>query len=287
MVAPQAKRACCAHLVVNYQMSERHACQLVGLHRSVQRYISRRNDDDLRERIRKIALENGRYGYRRVHAVLCRDGLKVNRKRVYRIYRQEGLAVRKRPGRKRATGARAVAAEITRPNQRWALDFVHDASADGKKIRLLTIVDLFTRQCLGIVLGRSLGAAQVIGELDRLIAERGSPEEVLSDNGTEFTSHAIVGWSQRTNIRWVYIEPGKPHQNGYIESFNGKLRDECLNENYFLSLTQARAVVEKWRREYNSLRPHMSLGGETPDERAAGHKSGLLKMEQISELQWT
>jgi putative transposase len=179
--------------------------------------------------------------------------------------------VKKRGGRKRALGSRKVVELITRTNQRWALDFVHDALASGRRLRLLTIIDVFTRECLSIVVDTSLNGSRVINTLNHLMQERGRPEGIMSDNGTEFTSNAILKWSSETNVEWHYIQPGKPQQNGNIESFNGRLRDECLNEHLFMGLSEAQRLVEKWREDYNKRRPHSALRGLTPQEMANGH----------------
>jgi putative transposase len=266
VVTPQAKRAC-SLAIREHGVSERRACELVGIGRATVRYKSKKLDDaNVSEKIKKIAFERKRFGYRRIHVILKREGWKINHKRVFRLYKILGLKVLKRGGRKRALGMRAVTAKPSRMNQRWSLDFVSDAIADGRRIRMMTVVDEYTRVCLGIVVDTSLSGARVSRELDRIIDEHGKPETILSDNGTEFTSHAILKWSLEKKVQWDYIQPGKPYQNGTIESFNGKLRDECLNENLFLSLKEAERIVEDWRRGYNDERPHSSLGGKTPFE---------------------
>lgn len=267
MVSPQAKRLAVEVLKQNHQMSERRACKLVGLQRTVARYKSqKRAEKELIEKIKKLAYARRRYGYRRIHLLLKRSGEKINHKRVWRLYREAGLKVAKRGGRKRAIGMRLVNAPATKTNQRWSLDFVADALSDGRRIRLLNVVDDFTRECLKIVIDTSLSGQRVARELSELMQEKGKPEEIISDNGTEFTSRAILEWSNDKKIAWKYIEPGKPTQNAYIESFNGKLRDECLNENWFMNLKEARKIVEEWRIDYNCNRPHSSLHGLTPWE---------------------
>lgn len=266
MVTPQAKRAC-SRVVMEHGISERRACQLVGVNRSTTRYRAQKLDDsELNEKIRKIALERRRFGYRRIHMMLKREGLKINHKRIFRIYRALGLKVLKRGGRKRALGMRVITPKPIRVNQRWSLDFVSDALANGRRIRMMTVVDGYTRVCLGIIVDSSLSGTRVSRELDKLIDEYGKPETILSDNGTEFTSHAILKWSMEKQVCWDYIQPGKPYQNGTIESFNGKLRDECLNENLFFSIQDAERIIEDWRWQYNEERPHSSLGGKTPVE---------------------
>lgn len=248
-------------------MSERSACRLVGQHRSMQRYRSKKTSDEkLVAKIKKVAFEKRRFGYRRIHMVLKKAGNAVNHKKVYRLYKECGLKVLKRGARKRALGIRKTEDPIVGFNQRWALDFVHDALANGKKLRLLLIIDVFTRKCLKIVVASSLNGKDVVNALEEAIREYGAPEEIISDNGTAYTSKAVLDWCEKQKQSWKYTEPGKPYQNGNIESFNGKLRDECLNEHWFLSVQEARRLVEQWRLEYNSERPHSALGGKTPDE---------------------
>lgn len=276
MVAPQAKRACSYYLVQEHKISERRACQLVGAQRSLVRYRSKKADDTkLIERIKEIAFEKRRFGYRRIHVLLKREGVRINHKKVYRLYSACGLKVRKRAGRKRALGIRGSYLKATRPNEKWSLDFVHDALANGRKIRLLTIIDEFTRECLKIEVDTSLNGRRVQQALEKLIEGRGKPEMIMSDNGTEFTSNGMLNWIEERKLNWQYIQPGKPYQNGSIESFNGKLRDECLNENWFTNLKEAQIRIEKWRDEYNRYRPHSALGGKTPTESASCLCSGL------------
>ena len=267
MVSPQAKRKVMQTVIDNHKLSQRRACQLISLHRSVGRYIGRNNEEGLlKERIIAHAHQRKRFGYRRILILLKKEGLKVNHKRVYRLYKESGLKVLKRGGRKRALGSRSVLKILEKPNVRWSLDFVSDALANGRRIRILTIVDAYTRECLKMVADTSLNGVRVARELSCLIKEKGNPEAILSDNGTEFTSHAILRWAQENEVDWQYIQPGKPMQNGYIESFNGKLRDECLNENWFLSLEEAKQIIEKWRMDYNLVRPHTSLNGLSPQQ---------------------
>lgn len=247
-------------------ISQRRACRLIRLHRSVGRYIRRKQEEVLREKIISLAYQRKRFGYRRIGMLLRQEGMKVNHKRVYRLYRESGLKVLKRSGRKRAVGSRLPIQVLHRPNARWSLDFVSDALASGRRIRILTIVDDFTRECLKMVVDTSLNGKRVVRELSDLINEKGVPQSIISDNGTEFTSHAILQWAKENAVNWQYIQPGKPMQNGYIESFNGKLRDECLNENWFVSLQQAKEIIEAWRFDYNNVRPHSSLKGLSPQQ---------------------
>lgn len=281
MVTPQAKKTSSTWLKENHGISQRRACKLVGVQRSTARYQSKRPDEsDLAEKIKRIAYEKKRFGYRRIHMILKRENVLVNHKKVFRIYKACGLKVLKRGGRKRVLGIRGKAFQATLPNQNWSLDFVHDALSDGRKIRLLTIIDEFTRECLQIVVDTSLNGRRVSKELEQLIEQRGKPEMIKSDNGTEFTSNVILRWCSDQGIKWHYIQPGKPYQNGNIESFNGKLRDECLNENWFLSLREAQQIVEKWREDYNCSRPYSALQGKTPQE-VSSHLLWLPSKEEV------
>jgi len=200
--------------------------------------------------------------------LLRREGQVVNRKRVQRIYREERLTVRRRGGRKRAMGTRRPIEIPLAANQRWSLDFVSDQMTDGRRFRILTVIDNCTRECLALVADTSLSGRRVARELDAIIGQRGRPDMIVSDNGTEYTSNAILGWADDTGVGWHYIAPGKPQQNGFNESFNGRLRDELLNETLFRSLPHARAVLEAWRRDYNEARPHSKLGWMTPKDYA-------------------
>ena len=220
--------------------------------------------------MRTLAAERRRFGYRRLHVLLRRDGVLVNRKKTQRIYREEGLSVQRRRGRKRAVGARAPAPVAVLPNQRWSLDFVHDQLATGRRFRVLNIVDDATRECLRAVADTSISGRRVARELTDLVAERGKPGTIVSDNGTELTSNAILTWAGETKIDWHYIAPGKPTQNGYVESFNGRMRDELLNETLFLSMGHARDILAGWVEDYNTERPHSSLDYATPAAFAAG-----------------
>ena len=250
--------------------SQRRACGLIGLAPKTYRYVSTRPDDaGVRTRLRSLAGERRRFGYRRLLILLRREGVHLNHKKLFRLYREERLTVRRRGGRKRALGTRAPMTLPQGPNERWSLDFVSDVLADGRRFRVLVIVDDHTRECLALVVDASLSGRRVVRELDRLIEYRGRPLLIVSDNGTELTSHAILGWQQERGVAWHYIAPGKPQQNGFVESLNGRFRDECLNEHVFASLSATRRLVEAWRIDYNLHRPHTSLGGLTPNEFAA------------------
>ena len=270
MVTPAAKRKAVARLKYAFGMSERRACKAIGCCRMTVRYASTRPDDgSLRARMKAIAQERRRFGYRRVHVLLKREGYVVNHKKLFRLYREEKLAVRRRGGRKRAIGTRAPMMIPVAPNERWSLDFVSDQLTDGRRFRILTVVDDCTRECLALVADTSLSGVRVSRELDRLMMERGKPKMIVSDNGSELTSNAILTWADCSRVEWHYIAPGKPTQNAFIESFNGRLRDELLNETLFTSLAQARVALGCWRRDYNGSRPHSQLGWKTPSEFAS------------------
>ena len=247
--------------------TQRKACDLVGLEPKTYRYQSRKPEDAaLRKRLRELASERRRFGYRRLHLLLEREGIIMNWKKLYRLYREEELTVRKRGGRKRALGTRAPMAVPQEANQRWSLDFVSDALGDGRKFRVLCVIDDFSRECLATVVDNSLSGIRVARELDAIAMKRGYPCMIVSDNGTELTSNAILAWQQERLVEWHYIAPGKPMQNGFVEAFNGRLRDECLNEHIFTSYRNAQHIVEDWRTDYNQNRPHSSLNGLTPNE---------------------
>jgi len=234
------------------------------------RYRSHRPDDaPARARLRELASVRRRFGYRRLHILLKRESIVMNHKKLRRLYREEQLQVRRRGGRKRALETRAPMALPQGPNQRWSLDFLSDAMIDGRRFRILAIVDDFTRECLVLIPDTSLPGLRVARELDAVIGIRGRPAMIVSDNGTEFTSMTMLRWSQERQVDWRYIAPGKPQQNAFIESFNGRLRDELLNETLFSSLAYAREVLSLWKDDYNTVRPHSGLGNRTPAAYAA------------------
>jgi putative transposase len=278
MVTPAAKREAVAHVRSAFELSERRACRITGCVRMTVRYCSRRPQDaELRERLRALAHERRRFGYRRLHVLLRREGFIVNHKRLFRLYREERLMVRRRGGRKRALGTRAPLAVPQWPNDRWSLDFVADQFIDGRRLRILVVVDDCTRECLALVADTSISGIRVARELDRLLAERGKPTTIVSDNGTELTSNAILQWADDHKVNWHYIAPGKPVQNAFVESFIGRLRDELLNETLFRSLAHTRAVLEAWRADYNTDRPHSRLGWRSPAGYAAAWRSAALR----------
>lgn len=265
MVGPEAKKQAAMYTREVYQLSERKAFKIAALNRSSGRYKRRKeNDHVLIERIKTLALERRRFGYRRIYCLLRREGNSVNKKKVYRLYRAAGLSVRRRKGRKKARGTRVERQPVTRPNQRWSLDFVFDQLSDGRRIKMMTIVDEYTRESLAIKVERSIKGRDVVRALEKVIEMRGKPVQIQSDNGSEFTCNVVLGWAHSQGIDWRYIEPGKPVQNSHIESFNGRIRDECLNENWFETLSEAKALIEMWREDYNETRPHGSLNGLSP-----------------------
>ena len=271
MVTPAVKREAVAHLRSLLGLSERRACRIAGADRKMIRYLAQRAPDTvLRGRLRDLANERRRFGYRRLFVLLRREGEPSGINRIYRLYREEGLTVRRRKGRRRATGARAPAPVPALPNQRWSLDFVHDQLVPGRRFRVLNIVDDVTRECIRAVVDTSISGRRVVRELTDLIAERGRPKMIVSDNGTELTSNAVLAWSGDAGVEWHYIAPGKPTQNGFVESFNGRMRDELLNETLFFTIVQARSILARWVDDYNTERPHSSLGYATPAAFAAG-----------------
>ena len=265
MVGPAAKREAVAHLRNVLGMSEHRACTLVTADRKMIRYHSRRPPDtELRCRLRDLANQRRRFGYRRLFILLRDQGEASGINRIYRLYREEGLAVRRRKSRRRAIGTRAPILVEAKINARWSLDFVHDQFAMGRRFRILNIVDDVTRECLAAIPDTSISGRRVVRELTALIERRGKPQMIVSDNGTEFTSNAILSWASDNRVEWHYIAPGRPMQNGYVESFNGRMRDELLNESLFIDLDQARHVIAAWVIDYNTARPHSSLGYKTP-----------------------
>jgi putative transposase len=255
-----------AFAMEKYRLSERHACELNGLDRSTYRYEPEPDrNGQLRARLTELARQRPRFGYRRLGVLLEKDGDVVNHKRLLRVYQEAGLAVRRRE-RKRLARDRVGMPVLTRPNQEWSIDFVSDALANGRAIRSLTVLDDFTKESLAIEVDTSLSGLRVTRVLDRIIAERGKPDGLRLDNGPEFTSRCFIAWAEQRGVPLIYIQPGKPVQNSYIESFNGRFRDECLNANWFENLVDARRKIEAWRLDYNQARPHSSLAYRTPEE---------------------
>ena len=259
------------YLQGQYRVSERRGCAVLRFDRSSHRYRSIRDDQAfLRHRIREIAASRVRYGYRRIYVSLRREGLVVNHKRVRRLYREEGLNLRiKRPRRHVSAAHRVERIQATTANEVWSMDFVSDALFDGRRLRALTLLDVFTREALAIVVDKGITGEQVADALDAVIAMRGAPKRIRVDNGPEFVSNALDRWAYEHGVTLDFSRPGKPIDNAFVESFNGRLREECLNAHWFLSLDDAKAKIEAWRRFYNESRPHSALGDRTPREFAS------------------
>jgi putative transposase len=265
VVKPAARREIVRFAIEAHDLSQRRACGLFAISRSSYQYRRRPAvDEGLRRRLRELAGSRPRYGYRRLHVLVQREGLTVNHKRLYRIYREEGLAVRRRRRKRIAAGARRPMILPTQVNERWSMDFTADTLADGRCFRSLNIVDDFSRECLALEVDTSLPGLRVVRVLERLAAERGLPDAIVIDNGPEFSGKVLDAWAYRRDVRLHFIRPGKPIENAFIESFNGKFRDECLNEHWFTGLQDARFTIACWRHDYNDVRPHSSLGGLTP-----------------------
>ena len=264
---PAVRREVVRHWRVHFGLSQHRACGLIGLHRSTYRYRARaREDREICERLVAHAERRPRFGYRRLHVLLQREGIVINHKRLYRLYREEHLAIRRKKRKRVAQVTREPKPLPAARNERWSMDFVHDTLFDGTVFRALTIVDDFSRECPAIEVGRSLPGPRVIRVLDHLARTHGRPSVIVVDNGPEFTSRALDEWAYRNEVRLHFIQPGKPTQNCFVESFNGKFRDECLNENWFTSTEDAKGKIEAWRLDYNRERPHSSLGNQTPEE---------------------
>ncbi|WP_375371942.1 IS3 family transposase [Bordetella holmesii] len=277
VVSPQAKREAVRTLMTERSMGVTRACGLVGISRSLFAYESTRSGDAaLTERMKEMAVAKRRYGYRRIHVLLRREGWQANHKRIWRLYSLAGLSVRKRKRKRIAATERVVRLAAIAPNQSWSMDFVADGLAYGRRFRCLTIVDDYTRECLAIEVDTSLPGLRVAMVLQRLAEMRGLPRSITVDNGPEFAGRALDAWAYQAGVKLSFIRPGKPVENAYIESFNGKFRDECLNEHWFLSLRQAKSLIENWRVEYNTDRPHSALGYLTPAQFVQAHqKEGL------------
>lgn len=267
-------------------VSERRACGLMGIHRATCRYQVRRWDDSqLRQRMRELAAERRRFGYRRLWVMLRREGWKANHKRVYRLYLEEKLSLRRKRGRRRRAGSRLqLPPPPTRPDQLWTMDFAGDAFMSGRKFRTLNLMDGFTREALEIEPDTSLPGARVVRVLEGRKQQGRKPEAIVIDNGPEFISQVVDQWAYENGVRLHFITPGRPTENGYIESFNGKFRDECLNEHWFTSLPQSRDIIANWRRDYNEVRPHSSCGRIPPAKFAANHRQQQ-EIEANSETQ--
>lgn len=266
MVTTKQRRQVVTTLLAAYSVSERRACRLIGLARSRWQHRSRRPPrTELRERLRTLAAERPRWGYLRLHVLLRREGFQVNHKLVYRLYREEGLLVRRRR-RKHVAVPRVPLPAPSAPNERWGMDFIMDALVEGRRFRCLTMVDEFTRECPVIEVDRSLPSSRVIRALEQLAVQRGLPRSLVVDHGPEFISKALDAWAFAHGVQLLFIRPGKPVDNAYIESFHSRFRDECLNERWFWDLRDAQRQIEAWRVDYNEVRPHSSLRRRTPKE---------------------
>lgn len=278
-MSPQAKRQCVRRLVQETGYSERRACELVGVQRSTARYQPKRQpgEEGLRERLRKLARRHQRYGYRRIAHLMRREGSPVNEKRVHRLWKAERLQVGRWKRQKRRYGPQGeVLEKAQHPNHVWSYDFAEDRTEKGRCLRMLMVLDEFTRECLAIEVGYSLNSEDVTQVLEWLFLLRGHPEHLRSDNGPELIAAAVQRWLAERACQAIYITPGSPWENPYVESFIGKLRDECLSRHLFASLGEAREIVEHWRQEYNRYRPHSALDYLTPVEFAAQHQAGAV-----------
>jgi putative transposase len=256
------------YMETHYAVSEPRACALAMCSRSLYRYESCRDPrSERRARIREIAQARVRYGYRRVHVMLTREGWQANHKLVYRLYREEGLALRrKRPKRHVSAVRREARIQPSAPNECWSMDFVADQLVRGTRFRALTVVDIFTKECLAIEVGQSLKGEHVVAVLKRIAASRGAPKMIFCDNGSEFVGRALDLWAYVNKVRIDFSRPGKPTDNAHVESFNGRLREECLNPHWFVSMQDAKRAIEAWRTDYNESPPHRALGNRTPKE---------------------
>ena len=268
---PAQRRSWVDFLRVGFRVSERRACRVIGMHRTRYRYRSRAQDQTaLRMRLRELAAVRVRYGYRRLHVLLRREGWLVNAKRVYRLYRLEGLVVRSKMRKKRASALRPLLPPAQAPNEQWSMDFMSDSLVSGQRFRILTLVDNMSRESPAIEVDRSLSGERVVAFLERVAARCGLPQVIQVDNGPEFTSRALDAWAHRHGVRLAFSRPGTPTDNPFIEAFNGRLRAACLDQQWFLSLDEARRCLEEWRRDYNTIRPHTALDNQSPAAFTAG-----------------
>lgn len=266
MVSTTARREAVEWLRQTRETSLRRACRVVGLSTATWRYRPRLNEANTRlvAQLHEHAAARSRFGYRRLHVLIARDGTTVNHKRLYRLYRAAGLQVRRRRRKRLTRGERVPLPTPTRRGERWSMDFTLDTLADGRAFRTLNIVDDYTRECVAIEVDRSLPGLRVTRVLDRLRGAIGLPQSIVLDNGPEFAGRTLEAWAYAAGVTLCFIRPGKPIENAYVESFNGKFRDECLNEHWFVSLADAQAAIERWRVDYNTVRPHSALADQTP-----------------------
>ena len=267
MVTPQVKRKAVSAVMDFKGLSQRRACRLIGLNRSTFHYCPKQDHDDetLRSRMKQLATQHSAYGYLILHALLKQEGLVVNKKRTYRIYTEEGLQVRTKR-RKKLYRPRVCLELPSKINERWSMDFIHDQLSNGRRFRVLNVVDDYSRECILQLADTSISGIRVARCLSGLIEQRGKPHSIVCDNGTEFTSKAMFFWSKQNHIRLNFIQPGKPTQNAFVESLNGKFRNECLNQHWFINLEEARDEIAKWRYHYNHIRPHSSLNYLSPTQ---------------------
>jgi len=276
MVAPAVRREMVDYLQQHHHLSQRRACRLVNLSRTTARYRPRRVDDpQVRRRLCELAERRPRFGYRRLTVLLRREGLMVNHKRVYRLYREEALMLRRKRRKRIASSCRVQPVQPVQARQHWAMDFTSDVLATGRRFRTLNVVDRFTRECLAIEVDMSLPGQRVVRTLERLRETHGVPKVLIVDNGPEFVGRALDVWAYQHGVQLHFIAPGKPMQNGHVESFNGKFRDECLNQHWFMDLADARSLIEGWRCDYNTVRPHSALGNQTPEHYAWRCQQGV------------
>jgi putative transposase len=286
VVTPAALRSVVTHLKEEFLLSERRACTIVGLCRNSYRYQAKpKNDNEIRSRLRELAQKRRKFGSPRLHTLLRRDGILINHKRTERLYREEGLSLRLKNRKKRISHLRVLMDKPERINQHWSMDFVSDSLYNGRRFRVLTIVDDLSRECPVLEADHSLTGQRVTRVLTRVALTRGLPEVITVDNGPEFISKALDLWAFENNVKLRFIQPGKPTQNAYIESFNGKFRDECLNDNVFVSLNSAQEIIETWRLDYNSQRPHSSLNDLTPEEFAVSFKEQQTEITKLELVQ--
>lgn len=264
MVEPSGRRQVVTHLIATFRLSERTACNLAGLSRTAYRYEqAERPDNELRNRLKVLATQYPRYGYLMLHGLLKAEGLVRNKKRTYRVYTQEGLQVRTKK-RKKLQRPRLPMQVPVRVNERWSMDFVSDQLSSGRRFRILNVVDDYSREMVGQLVSVSISGRQVARFLSQLLQERSKPAQIVCDNGTEFTSKAMFFWSKESRVRLAFIQPGKPTQNAFVESLNGKFRNECLNQHWFRGLEVARYEIDLWREHYNNIRPHSALNYTPP-----------------------
>jgi putative transposase len=277
MVRPAARREAVAYVQRTHGLSERGACRALGAPRASHRYESTKEPPErLLARLRALAAARPRAGYRTLGRLLRREGIVANHKQIYRLYRAEGLLIRVKRRKRLAAAAREAPPPATRPWQRWAMDFMSESTTDSRRFRILTLLDLFTRRSPGAVVERSIGGLRVVRFLDDVAAAHGYPDSINVDNGPEFISNVLDQWAHAHGVQLLFSRPGKPVDNAFIESFNGRLRDECLNTNWFYGLEQAREVINEWLEDYNTRRPHSSLAGLTPTEYERQLRTSLL-----------